>query len=500
MKGMAHLIICREYPPAPSGGGIGTYVDHLAGLLAAHGETVHVIGQLWPGAPRARETRAGGRLTVHRVAVEDPWRPAVARAFADESIRDALTDPVVPGGFCWQAALLAESLIETASVGIIEAQEYEAPLYALMLRRWAGLGPSRQVPLLVHLHTPTEFVFNANEWAEDLRAHAPLIQLEDTVIRAADARISPSRFLARIAESRYELGPDSVEVIPYPMGDTDPIARDEATWRDGTICYAGRLEPRKGVLEWIAAATSVARDIPTRFTLVGRDTAPSSAPGDSTRAKMLAAIPHDLRPCFRFVDAVPRRQVLAHLAEARIAVVPSRWENFPFACIEAMATGLPVVVSPAGGMAEMVEDGKTGWIGAGADARSLEVALRRALATPPAVLAEMGAAAAGSIRERCDNRTIVRRQLEFRQRVMERGCRPSGAFLPVKREGSNRSLEERRPAAQTQTMTAFDILRASPRQQMAVIRRAVANPGYVARWLAWHGRRAVNRVSNKVRK
>ena len=142
MNGMTHLIICREYPPAPSGGGIGTYVDHMAGLLAAHGETVHVIGQLWPGAPRARETRAGGRLTVHRVAVEDPWRPAAARAIEDESILDALTDPNVPGGFCWQAALLAESLIETTGVDIIEAQEYRS---AALRPDAPSLGPAGPV-------------------------------------------------------------------------------------------------------------------------------------------------------------------------------------------------------------------------------------------------------------------------------------------------------------------------------------------------------------------
>ena len=59
---MNHLIICREYPPAPSGGGIGTYARHMAELLARHGETVHVIGQRWPGASRATETQLGGRL------------------------------------------------------------------------------------------------------------------------------------------------------------------------------------------------------------------------------------------------------------------------------------------------------------------------------------------------------------------------------------------------------------------------------------------------------
>jgi len=46
---MKHLILCREYPPAP-GGGIGAYVWHISRLLAESGESVHVIAQAWEGA------------------------------------------------------------------------------------------------------------------------------------------------------------------------------------------------------------------------------------------------------------------------------------------------------------------------------------------------------------------------------------------------------------------------------------------------------------------
>jgi glycosyltransferase involved in cell wall biosynthesis len=350
------------------------------------------------------------------------------------------------------------------------------------------------VPIVIHLHTPTELAFKANRWDTRHPDYAPLIQLERSVIRAADALLCPSRFLATIAESHYQLERGAVEVIPYPMGDTAVPVRAESTWRDGTIFYAGRLEPRKGVSEWIDAAIAVAQDAPARFTLIGGDSSFSGTGGDSVREALRARIPQALRPRFRFLDAVPRHQLLAHLTRARIAVVPSRWENFPYACIEAMASGLPVLVSPEGGMAEMVEDGRTGWIAAGPDARSLETALRQALATPPLVLAAMGAAAAASIRVMCDNRDIVRRQLEFRARVVALGCRQptdiSLTFPPIPNEP--RALGgpgAHGMAVQGRTMTALDILRSSPRQQFAVFRRALANPGYVVQWLAWHGRR-----------
>jgi glycogen(starch) synthase len=498
---MNHLIISREYPPSPyPAGGIGTYVGHIAELLAARGETVHVIGQLWPGATRARETRLSGRLIVHRVPLDEPS----AEADMDPAILNRLRRSVPCSGFLRNAAQLAEFLVETAGIDIIEAQDYEAPAYLLLLRRSLGLGPARHVPIVVHLHTPTELVLKANEWEQDLAASAPLAHLEGCAIRAADALLSPSRFLARIAESHYQLETGAVAVIPYPMGDTAPLQRDDATWREGTIFYAGRLEPRKGVTEWIEAAIPVARDTAARFAFVGGDTPLTGSRGGSVRETLCGRIPAALRQRFQFFDAVPRPQLLAHLVRARVAVVPSRFENFPYACVEAMASGLPVIVSPTGGMAEMIEDGRTGWIADGPDARSLEAALRRALATPPAILERMGAAAAGSIRTLCDNRDIVSRQLAFRERVVALGCRQSTevplplALVPNDPRTQDRPGEDGIPVP-GRTMSALDILRASPRQQLAVVRRALANPGYVAQWLAWHGRCAITRVSQMLR-
>src|SRR5688572_5117126 len=129
---MNHLIISREYPPSLySAGGIGTYVNHIAELLAAHGETVHVIGQRWPGAPRVQETRLGGRLIIHRV-LDEPLQDPPLGAVTDPAVLKALDHSALPcAGFLWQAALLAELLVERAGVDIIEAQEYEAPAYGL---------------------------------------------------------------------------------------------------------------------------------------------------------------------------------------------------------------------------------------------------------------------------------------------------------------------------------------------------------------------------------
>jgi glycogen(starch) synthase len=525
---MKHLLISREYPPSPyRSGGIGTYADHISTLLARHGETVHAIGQLSPAASRRRETRFDNHLIVHRVGVDEPAPHANG---ADAEILRLLRASQLPAqAFMWQAALLADSLVDTEAIDVIEGQEYEAPLYFFLLRRALGLSRARSVPVIVHLHSPSEFIFKHNDWDLDRPDYIPLTRLEEYTIRAADALLCPSRFLACLAEGHYGLERGAVEVIPYPLGEMPVLRRDADTWASGSICYIGRLEPRKGVAEWLDAAVAVALHGPTaRFVFIGGDTSRSGTGDRSMRSILRSRIPAALQSRFTFIDAVPRQELLRYLVQARIVVVPSRWENFPNTCIEAMSSGLPVLASPNGGMAEMIEHERTGWIADGADARSLELTLRLALSTPPEVLGRMGQAAAASIRAICDNEQTIRRQLDFRRHVVTRGCDRSPRIIPPStgtaeellarfpklRHSSPSDLELLLKAAlgradpdapemnarpeSDRVMSPLDILRATPWQRREIARRVLADPAHVAHWVVWHGRRTIEHLRQRV--
>lgn len=82
----------------------------------------------------------------------------------------------------------------------------------------------------------------------------------------------------------------------------------------------------------------------------------------------------DLGGHFHFVGGVT--DMRRHLSEADIFVLPSRSEGFSNAVIEAMAASLPVVATDAGGNAEAVEDGVTGFVVPAEDACALAAALR----------------------------------------------------------------------------------------------------------------------------
>jgi glycogen synthase len=479
---MKHLIICREYPPAP-GGGIGTYAFNISRLLAENGETVHVISQLWEGAEKAVEETCNGRLIVHRVPFED-WtaflRPKPSPLLRSKEALRLFKSSFYPQAFAWTAGLLAERLVVEEGIDIIEAQEYEAPLYYFQLRRALGEGPKEKPPCIVHLHSPTEFIARYNDWEISTgdpirRICQPYYQtakrLEDYSIAAADATLCPSRYLARQVEMHYSLADGSVQVIPYPISEFPILQRDKNTYEHGSICYVGRLERRKGILEWIEAAAQVANEFPSaQFEFIGANVL---GPGGAKDKRCIARqIPKHMKKRFHFRGEQPHAALPQFLSRARIAVVPSRWENFPNTCIEAMCSGLPVIASREGGMVEMIEDNRDGWLANRAGVEGLAEALQRALSTTPERLAEMGRYAASTIRQKCGAEKIVRQQLDFRNQLRHHRRGEKGrVFASVKgqmSEGAKKNPSAHDPSSvETRQSKVHDGLQQIGRQTLA---------------------------------
>jgi glycogen synthase len=429
---MRHLIISREYPPAAyPPGGIGAYVANIARLMAERGEIVHIIGQRWQSAPQVRESLCGGRLIVHRIGADDLPAGMAARASARMAQElDGLKRSDSPSQwFAWHAALLAERLIDDEGIDVVEGQEWEAPLYYLLLRRALGMGSRRQAPCIVHLHSPSEVIRQYNGALDAPRSYASMKRMEEFCIRAADALLCPSHYFAQQAGQRFGLKIGQVKVIHLPVGFTPRVERRPQVWAEGSICFVGRLEPRKGIIEWMAAAARVVREDPrVHFDFVGADVW-------GLRRTLMAQLSRKFRPRFRFHGSQERSQLPDFLARACAAVVPSRWENFPNVCIEAMSSGLPVIATRLGGMVELIEDGRSGWLapetGVAGMIDGLATALRRCLAASPEERESMGRVAGEAVRRICDNDRTVQEHIAFRGEVARIGVRPMALFAQV---------------------------------------------------------------------
>ena len=156
-----------------------------------------------------------------------------------------------------------------------------------------------------------------------------------------------------------------------------------------TVLTVSRLVPQKGLLNALRAFALVASEYPdASYVIAGRGTQEGEL-RDLSRAL-------GIENRVRFVGHVPWEGIPALHAAADVFLLTSRrtprWtENFPNACLEAMASGKPVVAGRVGGVPEMVADGETGLLVDPEDPREVAGALRRLLDDPP-LRAALGAA------------------------------------------------------------------------------------------------------------
>jgi glycosyltransferase involved in cell wall biosynthesis len=94
------------------------------------------------------------------------------------------------------------------------------------------------------------------------------------------------------------------------------------------------------------------------------------------------------------------------LASADLFLLPSESESFGLSALEALATGVPVVASRAGGLVEVVKEGETGVLCEVGDVEGMAAAGRKIL-SDTALWERMSAAATLDARERFSRDEIV---------------------------------------------------------------------------------------------
>jgi glycosyltransferase involved in cell wall biosynthesis len=130
---------------------------------------------------------------------------------------------------------------------------------------------------------------------------------------------------------------------------------------------ASRLVPIKGIVHLIRAVGLLRRDVAgIRLEIAG------AGPDRATLQQEVRTL--GLHDMVAFVGWQP--DMWPWLERWDIFVQPSLAEGFGVATLEAMAAGLPVVASSAGGLPELIEDGRTGYVVPPADPATLAARLR----------------------------------------------------------------------------------------------------------------------------
>jgi glycosyltransferase involved in cell wall biosynthesis len=239
------------------------------------------------------------------------------------------------------------------------------------------------------------FIGNALAWAAGgpalvtsarncKRSGRLLDALNRRAFRASRAIIVNSAQVQHYIEREYGAPRERIAVV-YNAIDLDRFRPPDAPRAGAAPCIAmvGRLVAQKNPLLFVSAAAALRRQLPTaRFMLIG-DGPQRGAVAAAVQAAGLAD------SCALLGE---RADVNVLLQEADLFWLTSDWEGLSNAVIEAMACGLPVVATDVGGTAELVRDGREGFLVAAGDGEAL-VARSVEILRDPSVLARMRVAA-----------------------------------------------------------------------------------------------------------
>jgi len=99
--------------------------------------------------------------------------------------------------------------------------------------------------------------------------------------------------------------------------------------------------------------------------------------GDGSRRSNLEKLARDLGVTDSILFLGKRKDVAELRAVSDVFVLPSLWEGMPNAMFDAMASGMPMIVTPVGGIPEVVKDNESALFVKAADSRSLTEAIMR---------------------------------------------------------------------------------------------------------------------------
>ena len=152
-----------------------------------------------------------------------------------------------------------------------------------------------------------------------------------------------------------------------------------------TVLFLGNLCQRKGI--WDLAACAKALSPGVRLVLVGGEEDPGIA--EALRAHLAR---EGLEDRVKLVGPAVGEAKFSWLSNADIFVLPSYAEGVPISMLEAAAAGLPLIVTPVGGIPSVLSDGAHAIFVQPGDRDALLNAINR-LAETPALRAKLGAAA-----------------------------------------------------------------------------------------------------------
>jgi L-malate glycosyltransferase len=279
---------------------------------------------------------------------------------------------------------------------------------ALLARQMLAAGPkNRKLPFVTTLHG-TDITLVGQD-----RSYLPITRFS---IEQSDGVTAISNYLRERTVREFDVK-NNIEVI-YNFVNCDLYCRckdlmaqraEYAPKGERILIHVSNFRPVKRISDVIEIFDRVRRQIPAKLLLLGDG--PDRSPAEWLAVKK--GIHEDV------IFLGKREQVYEKLAIADVLLLPSELESFGLAALEAMASEVVPIATNVGGIPEVIEHGKSGFL---AEVGDIESMARYAIEIleDETKLRKMGADCRNAARARFCTSKIIPQYEEFYRRVLER--------------------------------------------------------------------------------
>ena len=245
-------------------------------------------------------------------------------------------------------ANLMEEVARYAMVAAQVAKDLEGQFDVIHAHDWltyfAGIAAKRVSgkPLVVHMHA-TEF----DRSGENINRRVYAIEKEG--MQAADRVIAVSELTRRIVIGKYGIPADKVVTVHNAVrfGESEEAAPERAV-KDKVVTFLGRITYQKGPDYFVEAAAKVLQRVPdVRFVMAGS--------GDLMNHVVRRVAQLGIADRFHFTGFLKGGEVQRMFRLSDVYVMPSVSEPFGISPLEAMRSGVPVIISRQSGVAEVLD-------------------------------------------------------------------------------------------------------------------------------------------------
>jgi glycosyltransferase involved in cell wall biosynthesis len=381
--------ISPEY--LPLSGGTGAYVYYLSNELMKRGNLAYIV----TGYDESRDVKVNQQ---HYVFFLKTLKAPVVKSFlfAGAAFRKLNK---IRGSFPVDITHVNLPLVPSFAV----PRGFGKTLISTVHSTWKGEAEAIKGEPYSRLNSNEKFMVSFN-WF--------LRVFEEKMLERSNKIIAVSDFTRRELLQYYKVKEDKIRVVHngVDVNKFQPASDKRKTKKelgfnpdDIAILSVGRLYARKGLFTLIESMSLITRKFKgAKFIIAGK--------GLSNEMKKLVSYATKLgvKDNIVFTGYFPDKKLPKLYQAADVFAFSTFYENLPFAVLEALSTGLPVVTTRVGGIPEMVEDGKNGFLVESFNSRELADRILYYL-EHPAVASEMALLARKTIENQFDWRLIVKK-------------------------------------------------------------------------------------------